>query len=53
MTTPRPVPKEAVLIVNAHSRKGQDLFREASAKLEMAGVKLIAAHAVKDPSKHT
>jgi YegS/Rv2252/BmrU family lipid kinase len=46
----RPVPKEAVLIVNAHSRKGQDLFREASAKLEMAGVKLIAAHAVKDPS---
>jgi YegS/Rv2252/BmrU family lipid kinase len=47
----RPVPKEAVLIVNAHSRKGQDLFREASAKLEMAGVKLNAAHAVKDPSK--
>jgi YegS/Rv2252/BmrU family lipid kinase len=40
-----------VLIVNAHSRKGQDLFREASAKLEMAGVELIAAHAVKDPSK--
>ncbi len=51
MPTTRPVPKEAVLIVNAHSRKGQDLFREASAKLEMAGVELIAAHAVKDPSK--
>ena len=47
----KPVPKQAVLIVNAHSRKGQDLFREASAKLEMAGVQLIAAHAVKDPSK--
>jgi YegS/Rv2252/BmrU family lipid kinase len=46
----KPVPKEAVLIVNAHSRKGQDLFRDASAKLEIAGVKLIAAHAVKDPS---
>jgi YegS/Rv2252/BmrU family lipid kinase len=46
----RPVPKEAVLIVNAHSRKGEDLFRDASAKLEIAGVKLIAAHAVKDPS---
>ena len=45
----RPVPKQAVLIVNAHSRKGQDLFREASAKLEMAGVELIAAHAIKDP----
>ena len=50
MQSTRPVPKEAVLIVNAHSRKGQDLFREASAKLEMAGVKLTAAHAVKDPS---
>jgi YegS/Rv2252/BmrU family lipid kinase len=47
----RPVPREAVLIVNAHSRKGQDLFREARDKLEQAGVKLIAAHALKDPSK--
>lgn len=50
MESTRPVPKEAVLIVNAHSRKGEDLFRDASAKLEIAGVKLIAAHAVKDPS---
>ena len=49
--TTKPVPREAVLIVNAHSRKGQDLFREARAKLEEAGVKLIAAHAVKNPSK--
>ena len=47
----RPVPREAVLIVNAHSRKGQDLFREARDKLEQAGVKLIAAHALKAPSK--
>jgi YegS/Rv2252/BmrU family lipid kinase len=47
--TTRPVPKEAVLIVNAHSRKGRDLFRESSAKLEMAGVRLIAAHALKNP----
>ncbi|HEX8533316.1 MAG TPA: YegS/Rv2252/BmrU family lipid kinase [Allosphingosinicella sp.] len=47
----KPVPKQAVLIVNAHSRKGQDLFREAREKIEAAGVTLIAAHAVKDPSK--
>ena len=53
METTRPVPKEAVLIVNAHSRKGQDLFREAKAKLEESGVRLIAAHPVKDPSKLT
>jgi YegS/Rv2252/BmrU family lipid kinase len=47
----KPVPREAVLIVNAHSRRGRDLFREASAKLEMAGVRLIEAHAVANPRK--
>jgi YegS/Rv2252/BmrU family lipid kinase len=51
MPVTRPVPRQAVLIVNAHSRKGQDLFREAKAKLEAAGVELIAAYAVTDPSK--
>src|SRR5918993_2673195 len=50
-TSIRPVPKEAVLIVNAHSRRGQALFDEASAKLELSGIKLIAAHALRDPSK--
>lgn len=46
----RPVPREAVLIVNAHSRKGQALFREARTKLEQAGVTLLGAHALTDPS---
>jgi YegS/Rv2252/BmrU family lipid kinase len=46
----RPVPRDAVLVVNAHSRKGQDLFEEARAKLEQAGVRLLDAHAVRDPS---
>ena len=50
MQSNRPVPREAVLIVNAHSRKGQDLFEQARDKLEEAGISLIAAHAVKDPS---
>jgi YegS/Rv2252/BmrU family lipid kinase len=45
----RPVPKQAVLIVNAHSRKGQALFREASDKLRAAGVELTSAHALRDP----
>ena len=45
----RPVPREAVLIVNAHSRKGEALFRDAKALLEENGVRLIAAHAVKNP----
>jgi YegS/Rv2252/BmrU family lipid kinase len=47
----RPVPREAVLIVNAASRKGQDLFEQACAKLETAGIRLISSHAVTDPSK--
>jgi YegS/Rv2252/BmrU family lipid kinase len=44
-----PVPKEAVLVVNAHSRKGQALFREAVDKLAAAGVVLTSAHALRDP----
>jgi len=47
----RPIPSEAVLIVNAHSRKGEDLFVEAREKLERAGVTLIAAHAIHDPAR--
>ena len=44
-----PVPKEAVLVVNAHSRKGQAMFREAVDKLRDAGVVLTSAHALRDP----
>lgn len=39
-----------MLIVNAHSRKGEDLFEQAREKLVQAGIELIAAHAVKNPS---
>ncbi|MFT3966129.1 MAG: diacylglycerol kinase family protein [Sphingobium sp.] len=46
-----PLPREAALIVNTHSRKGQDLFDQARRKLEDAGVTLREAHAVSDPSK--
>ena len=49
MSLTRPVPKEAVLVVNAHSRKGQALFREAVDKLGEAGVVLLSAHALRDP----
>lgn len=45
----KPLPRTAALIVNAQSRKGQDLFEEARTKIAAAGVELIAAHAVKDP----
>ncbi|MET1110237.1 MAG: diacylglycerol kinase family protein [Allosphingosinicella sp.] len=51
MSLSRPVPKEAVLVVNAHSRKGQALFEEAAAKLRAAGIELTAAHAIRDPRR--
>jgi len=43
------LPREAALIVNVHSRKGEALFAQAKEKLEQAGIRLIAAHAVRDP----
>jgi YegS/Rv2252/BmrU family lipid kinase len=49
--TKNPLPKEAVLIVNAKSRKGQDLFEQAKTKLEAAGITLIASHGLRDPTK--
>ncbi|MCK0531993.1 diacylglycerol/lipid kinase family protein [Sphingobium agri] len=45
------LPREAALIVNVHSRKGEALFEQAREKLEAAGVRLIAAHAVRDPAR--
>lgn len=51
MTAPKPVPKEAVLVVNAHSRTGRALFRQAVFKLRGAGIRLIAAHAIRKPGQ--
>lgn len=45
-----PVPREAVLIVNAASRRGQDLFAQARDKIIAAGITLTEAHAVTDPA---
>jgi YegS/Rv2252/BmrU family lipid kinase len=49
--TVRPLPREAALIVNAKARKGQDLFDQAKTKLEAAGVTLLSAQAVEDPTE--
>jgi YegS/Rv2252/BmrU family lipid kinase len=43
----RPIPREAVLVVNAHSRKGRALFRRAVFRLREAGIRLRSAHAVR------
>ena len=43
------LPRQAILVVNAMSRRGADAFEDAKAKLEAAGVALIEAHAVDEP----
>jgi len=47
MTNKNELPKQAVLIVNAGSRRGADLFAEARDKLSTAGVALLEAKACK------
>jgi len=45
----KPVPKKAILVVNAMSRKGADAFEEAREKLIAAGVDLLDSKAVERP----
>ena len=47
----KPLPKQAILVVNAMSRKGADVFQEVRDKLIAAGIDLIEAHAVHDPDE--
>lgn len=46
---PRPLPKKAILVVNARSRRGEAAFKEVKAKLEAGGIELIRSHAIRDP----
>lgn len=43
------LPRKAILVVNAMSRRGADTFESAKAKLRAAGIDLVEAHAVRDP----
>ena len=45
------LPRKAILVVNAMSRRGADVFDEARAKLELAGVELIDAIAIHKPEE--
>ena len=51
MSATADLPKEAILIVNAMSRRGADVFEEARDKLTAAGVRLIDSHAVHEPEE--
>jgi YegS/Rv2252/BmrU family lipid kinase len=46
-----PLPRKAVLVVNAMSRRGAEQFEEARTKLAAAGVELHQAHRVTDPAQ--
>lgn len=48
---PETLPKKAILVVNAASRRGAEAFDEAREKLVAAGVELIDARAVKEPER--
>ena len=47
----KPLPRQAILIVNAKSRQGAQAFEQACTKLRAAGIDLIDSHAIKDPRK--
>ncbi len=44
------LPKRAILIVNAMSRKGEAAFAEAREKLAATGLELMEAHAIHEPN---
>ena len=51
MTSEKTLPRQAILIVNAMSRRGADAFEQVRDKLTAAGVDLIEAHAITEPEK--
>ena len=44
------LPKQAILIVNTHSRTGAEVFAEAVELLELAGIELVGKLAITDPA---
>jgi YegS/Rv2252/BmrU family lipid kinase len=47
----KPLPRQAILIVNAMSRRGAEAFDEVRTKLTAAGIELIEAHAIDNPDE--
>jgi YegS/Rv2252/BmrU family lipid kinase len=51
VTRGRTLPRRAILVVNAGSRKGADLFGEARDRLTTAGIELVASKRVKSAKR--
>ena len=47
----KPLPRQAILVVNAMSRRGEAAFGEVRDKLVAAGIELLEAHAVHEPAE--
>ena len=47
----KPLPRQAILIVNAMSRRGDAAFDEVRDKLVAAGIELLEAHAIREPEE--
>ena len=47
----KPLPRQAILIINAKSRQGAQAFDPACAKLKAAGIELLDALAIKNPKQ--
>ena len=47
----RPLPKQAVVVVNVQSRKGREAFDTACDRLGAAGIRVVAKHPVEDPDQ--
>jgi YegS/Rv2252/BmrU family lipid kinase len=45
------LPKQAVVVVNVHSRKGETAFEQACERLGAAGIEVLERHAVEDPDQ--
>lgn len=51
MTKAGPLPKQAVVVVNALSRRGQEALESVCTQLTTAGVEVLASHAIDDPDQ--
>ena len=43
------LPKQAVVVVNVQSRRGEEAFDQACSKLAAAGIDVLSSHPVTDP----
>ena len=51
MSQSKPVPRQAALVINVHSRRGEARLRDAAEKLRQAGIDIVKVYPVRNPKK--